>query len=245
MIEETVDVLTTDGRMTTFTCRPERAGTHFAVVLLMDALGIREELRQMARRLAASGFYVLLPNLYYRLGVMELGPPPLPTDTEGRRQITHMVSSLSVPMIMDDTTALLDYIDKQPAATTRELGCIGYCMSAQFAINAAARFSDRIVAAASIYGTGLMTDSPDSPHLAARQTHAELYFACAEIDEWTPLSTIEALRHDFAQAGVPATVELYPDVEHGFAFPERATYDEPAAERHWERLLALFHRDSR
>jgi len=233
-------VLTADGRMTTFTCRPERTGPHFAVVLLMDALGIREELRQMARRLAASGFYVLLPNLYYRLGVMQLGPPPLPTDTEGRRQITHMVSSLTIPMIMGDTKALLSYIDEQPAARTPELGCVGYCMSAQFAINAAARFSDRIVAAASIYGTGLMTDSPDSPHLAPQRTDARLYFGCAENDPYAPREMIDRLRAELAAKGGNAEVEMYPGAAHGFAFPSRPVYDKSAAERHWERLFTLF-----
>jgi len=115
-------------------------------------------------------------------------------------------------------------------------------MSGQYAINAAARHPNRVAAAASIYGVQLMTDQSDSPHLAAAKGKAEIYIACAEIDHWAPVEMIEPLTQALKSSGVDAEVEFYPKVEHGFAFPARAAYNKAAAERHWERLFALFRR---
>ena len=122
------------------------------------------------------------------------------------------------------------------------MGAVGYCMSGQFAINAAATFPDRLAAAASMYGTYLVTDKPDSPHLAARKSRAELYFGCAETDRWAPMELVENLKASLAADKIDAEVEIYPGVEHGFAFPQRPAYDKDAAERHWERLSALYRR---
>jgi len=119
---------------------------------------------------------------------------------------------------------------------------VGYCMSGQFSINAAATFPERVNAAASIYGTFLVTDEDDSPHIVAHDADAELYFACAETDRWAPLETVEALSQAMADNANPTEVELYEGVEHGFAFPQRAAYNKAAAERHWERLFSLFAR---
>jgi carboxymethylenebutenolidase len=144
-------------------------------------------------------------------------------------------------MVMSDAKALIEFADADPAARPGSIGTLGYCMSGQFAINAAASFPGRVTAAASLYGTFLVTDKPDSPHLMAHKTKAELYFACAETDRWAPMETVEALKA--AVASLPlAEVELYPGVEHGFAFPQRAAYNKDAAERHWERLAALYAR---
>jgi carboxymethylenebutenolidase len=115
-------------------------------------------------------------------------------------------------------------------------------MSGQFAINFAARHPERINAAASLYGTFLVTDENDSPHLVARKADAELYFACAEVDRWAPLETVEALTQAMADPDINAEVELYEGVEHGFAFPQRPAYNKAAAEQHWERLNSLFRR---
>jgi carboxymethylenebutenolidase len=141
---------------------------------------------------------------------------------------------------MDDAEALLAWVDSQAAARPGSVGTVGYCMSGQYAVNAAVRFPGRVAAAASIYGVRLVTEAPDSPHLAVGRTKAELYFGCAEIDRWAPLEMVAALTE--AMADADAEVELYPGVEHGFAFPQRAAYDRDAAERHWERLFALFRR---
>jgi carboxymethylenebutenolidase len=243
MIEQTVDIPTGEGAMTTFIAHPERGGPHPIVLFFMDAPAIREELRDMARRIAAVGHYVMLPNLYYRRGVLELADlPPLP-ETEARARMFDLMGSITIPLVMNDADALLDFADRDPAASPGAAAAIGYCMSGQYAINAAARHPERIACAASIYGVQLVTDAPDSPHLAARRTEAELYFACAEHDSYAPLEMVQALDAALKERKASAEVELYPGAHHGFAFPQRAVYDRAAAERHWERLFALFRRN--
>jgi len=244
MIEQTVDIATNGGKATTFIAHPERDGPHPIVLFFMDAPGIREELRDMARRIATAGYYVMLPNLYHRKRVLELADlPPLP-EAEARARMFDLMGSINIPMVMDDANALLDFADRDPAASPGPAAAIGYCMSGQYAINAAARHPERIACAASVYGVQLVTDAPDSPHRAAQKTQAELYFACAEHDAYAPLEMVQALDASLKEAGANAEVELYPAVHHGFAFPQRgAVYDKPAAERHWERLFALFRRN--
>ena len=246
MIDQHIDIATADGAMTTFITHPERGGPFPVILFYMDAPGIREELRDMARRLATSGYYVVLPNMYYRANVMELGPIPQGDDNPARKaavdRMFGLMDSIDIPMVMQDTRTLLDFIATQPAASKGPIGCVGYCMSGQYAINAAANFPDRVAAAASIYGTRLISDKPNSPHLAAAKAKAELYVACAEIDHWVPLEMIDPIRKALSADGIDAEVELYPGVEHGFAFPNRPAYNKDAAERHWERLLALYGR---
>jgi carboxymethylenebutenolidase len=246
VIEQTVDIPTKDGATTTFIVHPERDGPHPIVLFFMDAPAIREELRDMARRIATAGYYVMLPNLYYRKGVMELKDLPPLEEKEARQRMFDLMGSISIPMIMDDGDALLNYADRDPAAGKGKIGTVGYCMSGQYAINFAARYPDRVGAAASVYGVQLVTDRPDSPHLAAQKAKGELYFACAEHDPYAPLEMVEALDQTVKSKNLNAEVELYPGVHHGFAFPQRgAVFDKPAAERHWERLFSLWRRTLR
>jgi carboxymethylenebutenolidase len=241
MIDQQIDIPTRDGRTTTFISHPERGSPHPVILFYMDAPAIREELRDMARRLATSGYYVMLPNLYYRAGVMELGPLPADPESPERKRMFELMASINIPLVMEDSKALLAFADRQAAARGDRVGSVGYCMSGRYAINAATHFPDRVKAAASIYGTHLATDQPDSPHLAAGKTRAELYFACAETDIYAPMEVIEKVRQ--AMQGANAEVEIYPGTHHGFAFPKRPVYDRDAAERHWERLLALYRRN--
>ena len=243
MIEQEIAIPTRDGAVDSFICHPERNGPHPAIIFYMDAPGIREELRDMARRLATVGYYVVLPNLYYRHGAgTVLEASALSPDSPERKRMFDMMSSLSNAMIMDDTAGLLAFLDAQEAVRPGRLGCVGYCMSGPFAFTAAATYPARFAATASIYGVKLLTDAPDSPHLIASKIEGAIYFACAETDHWAPLPMVEALRSWLAETGIDHEVELYPGAEHGFAFPERAAYRKAAAERHWERLFALFRR---
>ncbi len=243
MIEKTVDIATADGACTTFIAHPDRDGPHPAILFYMDAPAIREELRDMARRLASAGYYVVLPNLYYRAGVLELGPMDATPGSAWFARMIELMTSINIPLVMADTDALLAHIDSDPAAKPGKIGVFGYCMSGQYAINAAARYPDRVAAAASLYGVALVTEAQDSPHLAARKARGELYFACAETDRFAPLEMVETLRADLAANAVHAEVEIYPGTEHGFAFPQRQAYHKTAAERHWTRLHALFARN--
>jgi carboxymethylenebutenolidase len=237
MIDQQIEIPTKDGRTTTFITHPERGGPFPVIIFYMDAPAIREELRDMARRLGTSGY----SNLYYRAGVMELGPLPADPESAERKRMFQLMNSINVPLVMEDTKALLAYAEGQKAANTRIVGTVGYCMSGRYAVNAATHFPDRIKAAASIYGTHLATEQPDSPHLAAGKTKAELYFGCAETDIYAPQEIIDKVKA--GMKGSSNEVEIYPGTHHGFAFPKRPVYDRDAAERHWERLLALYRRN--
>ena len=223
MIEQTLDITTKAGAMETFICHPERGGPFPAVFLLMDAPGIREELRDMARRLGTVGYYVLLPNLYYRAGRDTIfGADVLEQGSAERERMRAVRTKMTIPPVMDDVGAMLGFLDRQPAVKRGPVG---------------AASDDDVVG-----HIRLVSDAEESPHLNLGNTKGELYIACAEHDELAPLPMVEELRGLFARAGSPGEIELYPGVHHGFAFPQRWCYDKPAAERHWERLIALYRR---
>src|SRR5450755_3444628 len=215
--------------MNTFICHPERLGPHRAVLFLMDAPGIREELRDMARRLGTVGYYVMLPNLYYRSNVEELGSVVGEANIAARQKALQLMTTINIPMVMQDVDALLSFAAEDKAASNGPMGCVGYCMSGQYAVNAAVRHKDRIRAAASIYGVALVSDKPDSPHLAPQRTDARLYFGCGENDHYAPQEMIDQLRSEIAAKGGNAEVEIHPGTAHGFAFPSRPAYHKPAA----------------
>lgn len=240
MIERQIEIITSEGRMNTFICHPERDSAHPAIIFFMDAPGIREELRDMARRLGTVGYYVMLPNLYYRSNVEELGSVVGEANVATRQRALQLMTTINIPMVMRDVDALLAFAGQDKAASRGPMGCVGYCMSGQYAINAAARHQERIRAAASIYGVALVSDKPDSPHLVPQRINTRLYFGCAENDPYAPPDMINQLRAEIAAKGGNAEVETYPGTAHGFAFASRPAYDKPAAERHWERLFALF-----
>jgi carboxymethylenebutenolidase len=240
MIETEIDIATKDGAMNTFIAHPEESGPHPVVLFLMDAPGKREELHDMARRIATVGYYVMLPNLYYRRArefVID--------GTEESREIMfgHM-NSLSNAMVMDDCRTLIAYADDQPAARDGAVGCTGYCMSGPFAFAAASELADRVKASASFHGVRLFTEEPDSPHLKADEIQGEMYIGCAETDHWAPPEMVEALEAHVKETGANCRIEWYPDTEHGFVFPLRqGKYHKASAERHWERLFDMFNRN--
>ncbi len=239
MIEQQIDIPGQSGKIATFVTHPERDGPHPILIFLMDAPGIREELRDMCRRLASVGYYVMLPNLYYRLGVTDVGPYRMDPDDPARARMLGFMNSLTTPMVLEDTEALIAFADGQATASRGNIGCVGYCMSGRFAINAAVRFP-RVTAAASIHGTRLVSEEADSPHLVASKTRAAIYVGYAELDNYVPLSMVEEFKR--SATGRNIEIEGYAGAHHGFAFPSRPIYDKPCAERHWERLFALFER---
>ena len=239
MIDSDVDITTADGAMNTFVTHPEEGGPHPVVFFYMDAPGKREELHDMARRLATAGYYVILPNLYYRsareFNVFSGDP------THTRERLFELMNSLTDDLVASDTAALFDYVDADEAADSSRIGCMGYCMSGPFSFAMAGMYPDRIKAAASLYGVRLFGDGSPAP--LAEKVKGELYFACAEHDEYAPKEMVDALEAHLRATGTNARVEWYPGTHHGFAFPTRGpVYDKAAAERHWERLHALFAR---
>ena len=243
MIEQHLDIPTADGAMNSFVVHPEEGGPFPVLLFYMDAPGKREELHDMARRLATVGYFVVLPNLYYRRSrdyrLLERTPA-------GMAEMFSYMATLDRATTECDTEAMLRFAATQPAADTARIGAVGYCMSGPFVMWAAAAFPDRLRCIASIYGARMVTDAPDSPHRMAPKIRCESYFACAEIDKWAPPADVEQLQSALLAAGTPHRLEWYPGAEHGFAFPQRAgIYHQAAAERHWERLFSLFDRTLR
>ncbi len=239
MIEHHIDIETADGLMNTFITHPEEDGPHPVVFFYMDAPGKREELHDMARRLGTVGYYVVLPNLYYR----ELREFKFVRDDAGRKRMFELMDTLTIDKVMRDTRAMLDFVDLQGAADASRLGALGYCMSGPFVVAALAHFPERIRCAASIYGARLVTDLAESPHRNLEPIRGELYLACAETDQYAPSETIATMESALKDAGTNYRLEWYPGTHHGFAFPQReGLYNHSAAERHWERLFSLFGR---
>ena len=242
MIDQQIEIPTKDGHTTTFITHPERGGPFPVIIFYMDAPAIREELRDMARRLGTSGYYVMLPNLYYRSGVMELGPiPPDPEAPERKRMFGYM-NSINIPLVMEDTTALLAYAD-EPAGGEREHRRHRRLLHERTLCH---QRGDAFPGP----GQGRRLDLRNaSGHRAARQPasgRAARPGPNSISAAPRPISTrrqeiIEKVKH--AMKGANAEVEIYPGTHHGFAFPKRPVYDRDAAERHWERLLALYRRN--
>jgi len=239
VLDRQLDLPTPDGVMGTFVTHPEEGGPHPVVLLLMDAPGMREELRDMARRLGTAGYYVMAPNLYYR-DVAEFsifsGDP-----AHTRERMWELMQRLDDDMVVGDAEVLLAAAEDDPAADTRRVGVMGFCMSGPFAVAVACARPTQVRAAASLHGVRLW--GPGSPSERITPDTGELYFACAEFDDFVPAGTVDGLERHLAAVGADARVERYPGTHHGFTFPGRdGAYDKPSAERMWERLHALFSR---
>ena len=189
MPESHVEIETADGTMETFIAHPEEPAA--AVILYMDAPGIREELRDFARRIAGQGYYCLLPDMYYRRGRIRLDLARM--DEAMRTEMFGHMRSLSNARVMSDTAALLRQIESDPAASDGPSGCIGYCMSGQYVMSAVGTYPEKIRAGVSCYGVAIVTDQDDSPHRLAEKVQGELFFAFAERDEYVPTDVIETL----------------------------------------------------
>jgi carboxymethylenebutenolidase len=245
MQERIVDIPTRDGQMNSWIFHPDKPGPHPVVILYMDSVGIREELCDMARRLSTVGYYVLMPNLYYRMArSVDIDADRLsdPGYAQTREHMWTLNRSLSNTMIEQDTEAMLAFLDAEPQARSAQIGVVGYCLSGRFVFRVAGRFADRIAASASIYGARLVTDLPDSAHLLAEHITGEMYFACAQFDDYISQDALNSIQAQIDRHKLNARIEMYPEAHHGFAFPQRKVYHKPSAERHWELLFDLFGR---
>ena len=250
MKEVTAEVKTADGIMPTFITHPENGGPFAPIVLFMDIWGIREELREVARRIATVGYCCLLPDFYYRQGRVSTEF----RDDDGRMISLHKLdaereklvhgprSRVSNALLMKDTAALLSHIDGMPAARPGPVGSIGWCMGGWLVVSAAGQFPDRMRAGASLHGTRLMSDAPDSPHLLAERFQGELYCGYGERDHFSPPELIAGMSALLDPLPVAYTHVVHPGAEHGYALPDRDIYDSSAAARDWERIFPMWRR---
>ena len=236
-----IDVTTPDGTADCYFVHPP-SGTYPGVLIWPDALGLRPAFQRMGRRLAESGYSVLVVNPYYR----SRRAPVLPEgatfqEPETRSTLGPLMGSLNAGTHVTDATAFVRFLDGQASvAGDRKIGTMGYCMGGPITMRTAAAIPDRIGAAASFHGGGLVTESADSPHLLVPKMQADYLFAIAENDDANAPEAKNVLREAFASAGRSAEIEVYAGTLHGWCPPDSAVYHEEQAERAWSRLLALF-----
>ncbi|MEU2125355.1 dienelactone hydrolase family protein [Nocardia niwae] len=246
---ESVDVRTADGVADAYVAYPDDGAAHPGVLVIQDGFGLRPSLRSLADRIAAHGYTVLLPNAYYRHGrapVIELpdfiDPAQRPEIFE---QVVPMIVELTPELLRSDAAAYLAWLAASPLVAEGKVGLTGYCMGARLAVLIAAMFPDRVAAVAGFHGGPLVTDTPDSPHLAAGNITAELYFAHAGEDHHMTPEHIARFDKALDAAGVRHRTEIYDGAQHGFTQADTSAYDAEAAERHYRELAALFGRNLR
>ncbi len=236
-----IEIKTRDGLCPSYTFHPTGEGPWPAVLVFMDGVGIRPAMLEVGERLATHGYFVLLPDLFYRSGPYEpMDPRTLFADPEKRKTLTEKFFALATPAnIMSDTRAFLDYLAAQPGVKPGGIGTTGYCMGGLMSLTAAGTYPEPIVATASYHGGRLATDAPDSPHLLAPKIKARVYIAGATEDPSFTDAMKARLEDALTQAGVDHKIETYP-AKHGWVFRDIPVYDAAAAERHWQTMVALF-----
>lgn len=235
-----IEIETRDGRCPSHVFHPRGEGPWPGVILYMDGIGIRSALFEMAERLASAGYYVLLPDLFYRIGPYSFDAKTLFTDPAQREYFTqHVLPMATIANIMSDTSAFLAHLDAQPRVRGGKIGVTGYCMGGRMSFAAAGHFPERIAAAASYHPSGLATDAPDSPHTLAPSITARLYVGRAKEDRGFDEEQMLRLERALTGAGVRHTIETY-DARHGWVPADTPVHDPLEAERHWETLLELF-----
>ncbi|HTT06284.1 MAG TPA: dienelactone hydrolase family protein [Steroidobacteraceae bacterium] len=236
-----IQIRTRDGNCPAYVYRPASGGPWPAVLVYMDGLGIRPAMLELGQRLADYGYFVLLPDLFYRSGPYEpMDPHSTFADPEKRKLLFEKFFGPATPAnIMSDTQAFLDYIAAQPDVKPGPIGTTGYCMGGLMSLTAAGTYPDRISASASYHGGRLATDAPDSPHRLAERMRARIYVAGAIEDQSFPDDMKGRLEKALSDAGVDHSIETYP-ARHGWVFRDFPVYDAACEERHWKSLRALF-----
>ena len=239
--ERDVEIRTPDGVCDAYFVYPS-SGASAAVLVWPDILGLRTAFREMGKRLAESGYAVLTVNPFYRSKRAPVVPDGATFNEETRGIVFPLAQQLNATTHVSDARAFIAWLDQQPQVDrTRKVGTTGYCMGGPITMRTAAALPERVGAAASFHGGGLVTQNPDSPHLLVPQMKAQYLFAVAENDDEREPEAKNVLRDAFAKANLQAEIEVYP-AAHGWCPPDSAVYDETQAERAWSRMLVLFER---
>ncbi len=237
-----ISIKTPDGEADCYFTHPAK-GKYPAVLIWPDIWGVRPAFKQMADRLAAAGYAVLLVNPFYRSVKAPVLPMEKKSMPEGFAIVRPLAMSLTRTIIETDAKAFIGFLDKQRAVDTkRKMATTGYCMGGPITMVTAATVPTRVGAGASFHGGNLATDKPDSPHLLVPKMRAQYLFAVAEDDDQKVRQEKEMLRTAFAAAGLPAEIEVYTGTKHGWCPPDGKVYNEAQAEKAWARMLALFSR---
>ncbi len=235
-----LEIATRDGRCPCYVWRPGGQGPWPAVLVYMDGIGIRPAMLEVGERIATHGYFVLLPDLFYRSGpYAPMNAKTVFSVPEERKVLMEKFLGLVTPAnVMADTEAFLAWLASQPDVRPGSIGTTGYCRGGLMSLTAAGSYPDRVAAAASYHGGNLATDAPDSPHRLAPRMRARVYVAGAVEDASFTDEMKARLEQALTEAGVDHLIETYP-AKHGFVLRDTPTYDPAAAERHWKTLLAL------
>jgi carboxymethylenebutenolidase len=235
-----VEIKTPDGTADAYFVHPAK-GKHPAVLIWPDIFGLRPTFRQMGKRLAESGYAVLVVNPFYRTKKAPTAPEKADfSDPETRKALMALAGTLSPQTAEVDAKTFVAWIDKQAAVDTKKkMGTTGYCMGGPYTMRTAALFPDRVGAGGSFHGGGLVTDKPESPHLLVPKMKARFLFAIAENDDQRQPEAKDVLKKAFADAKLPAEIEVYA-AQHGWCPPDSQVYNADLAEKAWSRLLATF-----
>jgi len=235
--ESEVNVATPDGTADCYFAHPA-SGTAPGVLVWPDIFGLRPAFRQMGKRLAESGYSVLVVNPFYRAKKAPTAPQGGATPIADVRQFAQ---GLNATTHMTDAKAFIAWLDQQPSvAKNRKIGTQGYCMGGPIAFRTAAAVPDRVGGVASFHGGGLVTDKPDSPHLQASKSKAQFLIAIASNDDQRSPNDKTVLKETFEKANLTAEIEVYEGAAHGWCPPDSQVYNEPQAEKAWSRLLVLY-----
>jgi len=236
-----VEIQTADGTCDAYFVHPT-TGAHPGVIVCPDIFGLRSTFKDMAKRLAESGYSVLVFNPFYRVKKAPTsGPNPDFNDPATRTALTDLMNALTPQTTVTDAKAFVPWLDKQPSVSKkRKMATTGYCMGGPFTLRTAAAFPDRIGAGATFHGAGLVTNKPDSPHLLIPQIKAQYLIAIAESDDKQQPEAKTVLRDAFAKAHLSAEIEVYEGTKHGWCPPDSRVYDHDHAENAWARQLVLF-----
>lgn len=245
----TVEIATPDGVADAILALPAGDGPWPAVLVFMDAFGVRGRLEEMALRLATEGYVVCVPNLFYRAGRAPVVELPDLTDPEARGavfgELMPLMQALTPELALRDAAAYLEFLAADDRVVSGPVATVGYCMGGALALRTASEFPDRVAAVGSFHAGRLATDAPDSPHLGFGAMRAEVYLAHADNDGSMPPEQQAAVERALSDGGVAHQAELYVGAAHGFTMADTAAYDDAATERHWENLLALLDRTLR
>ena len=239
--ESEVEIKTPDGTTDAYFVHPSK-GAHPGVLIWPDIFGLRPAFRQIGKRLAESGYSVLVVNPFYRTKKAPTAPEHADfQDPATRTALLALAGSLTADTALTDAKAFVAWLDSQPSVDKkRKMGTTGYCMGGPFTMRTAAAFPDRIGAGASFHGGSLVTDKPDSPHLLVPKMKAHYLFAIAENDDQRQPEAKTVLREAFAKAKLSAEIEVYAGTLHGWCPPDAQVYNHDQAEKAWSRMLALF-----
>ena len=243
MKSSTIEIAAPDGVADAYLARPDDQ-PHPGVLFIMDAFGLRPTIEEVADRIAADGYVVLAPNVFYRAGRSQLPPVPDLTDPEKRASffqlIRPLIDQLTPERLAADGAAYLDHLEE--VASPGPVAITGYCMGVRVGLRIAAAHPDRVAALAGFHAGGLVTDAPDSPHRSVADLKAELYFGFADQDQSMTAEQIATLERTLDEAGARYRSEVYEGARHGYTMADGAAYDEAARERHFRELRALLER---